>query len=563
MKILVADDTIVNRRILEAMLGKDGHTVVLAEDGKQAVALFEQEQPDLIIMDIMMPEMDGYQATKLIKQRTGSRFVPVMFLTAVTDGKDLAACITQGGDDFLTKPYNHTILRAKIAAWERIHDLHATVMAQKEELEDHHARFLHEQDVASLIRNNVLRGGCLDEIGIKYHLTPAATLSGDLILAATHPTGVLHLMIGDFTGHGLSAAIGALPVADIFHRMTERGFTLRDILIELNRKLKRTLPTGLFCAASLVELDARRGSAAIWNGGLPDVLVFNSGAGCRLRITSQHPPLGVLDEAELHTGMQEVSLEPGDRLYLYSDGVIEACNTTGGQFGESRLIEGLTNNREPDRLFDEILASLASFIAGSVQQDDVTLVELPCDLVTARLLAPKLNALPQHAWPLEWQMEVTLPPSAVRAVDPVPELLQILNHVPGLPRHKERLFVVLAELVTNAIDHGLLGLDSSLKHLPEGFDAYYRERETRLAELRDGHLRIALTHAPLNGGSQLTIRIEDSGPGFDFTRPPVDLAANGMVAGRGIALLRSLCQKISFHGKGNCVEAVYVIESAA
>jgi CheY-like chemotaxis protein len=283
MKILIADDTIVSRRILETLLGKDGHTVVLAEDGKQAVALFEQEQPDLVIMDLMMPEMDGYQATKLIKQQTGSRFVPVIFLTAVTNEDVLAKCIAHGGDDFLTKPYNHTILRAKIAAWERIQNLHATVTAQKDELEGHHARFLHEQDVASTIRNNVLGGGCLDQIGINYHLAPAATLSGDLILAATHPTGVLHLMIGDFTGHGLSAAIGALPVADIFYRMTERGFTLRDILIKLNRKLKRTLPTGLFCAASLVELDARRGSAAIWNGGLPDVLVFNSGAGCRLQ----------------------------------------------------------------------------------------------------------------------------------------------------------------------------------------------------------------------------------------------------------------------------------------
>ncbi|CBK41839.1 putative Histidine kinase with protein phosphatase region [Nitrospira defluvii] len=563
MKILVADDTIVNRRILEALLGKDGHTVVLAEDGKQAVALFEQEQPDLVIMDLMMPEMDGYQATKLIKQQTGSRFVPVIFLTAVTNEDVLAKCIAHGGDDFLTKPYNHTILRAKIAAWERIQNLHATVTAQKDELEGHHARFLHEQDVASTIRNNVLGGGCLDQIGINYHLAPAATLSGDLILAATHPTGVLHLMIGDFTGHGLSAAIGALPVADIFYRMTERGFTLRDILIELNRKLKRTLPTGLFCAASLVELDARRGSAAIWNGGLPDVLVFNSGAGCRLQVPSQHPPLGVLDEADLHTGMQEVSLEPGDRLYLYSDGVIEACNPTGNQFGESRLIEGLTNNREPDRLFDEILASLTSFTAGTVQQDDVTLVELPCDLITARLLAPETTAPPQPPWPLEWRMELSLSPDAVRAVDPVPELLQILNQVPGLPQHKERLFTILAELMTNAIDHGLLGLDSSLKHSPEGFDAYYRERDARLAELRDGQVRIALTHVPLHRGSQLTIRIEDSGPGFDFTRPNTDLAMNDTGAGRGIALISSLCQKINFHGKGNCVEVVYALEPAA
>ena len=559
MKVLIADDSKMNRLSLGTMLGKDGHTVVQAEDGKQAVALFEREQPDLVIMDLMMPEMDGCQATELIKQQTGSRFVPVIFLTSSATDEDLAQCIVRGGDDFLAKPCHRTILNAKIATWKRVCDLHTTVTAQKNELEAYHVQFLHEQEVASSIRDKVLEGGYLDQFGIKHHLAPAETIGGDLILVAAHPAGILHFMIGDFTGHGLSAAIGAMPVADIFYRMTQRGFRLRDILVELNRKLKRTLPTGLFCAASLIELDAQRSTAAVWNGGLPDMLVFAPGAGCRLQIPSQHPPLGVLDDSDLQTGFQEISIEPGDRIYLSSDGITEACNPAGVMFGESRFIECLNHNRHPDRLFDEILADLASFTLGSIQQDDVTLVELPCDLIMARLQAPDTTATPpRHPWPIDWRMELILTPDAVRAVDPLPELVQMLNQMPGVPRHKERLCMILAELVTNAVDHGLLGLKSSLKNSPDGFEAYYRERDARLADLRDGHVKIALTHTPLNGGSKLTIRIEDSGPGFDFTRQDADLAVNSTVAGRGIFLLRSLCQEITFHGNGNCVEAVYV-----
>lgn len=559
MKILIADDSTINRLPVEAMLRKDGHHVVSAEDGEQAVALFEREQPDLVILDIMMPVMDGYQAAAWIKQRTGARFVPVIFLTASADAGDLAQCIVHGGDDFLTKPCHRAILKAKLAAWKRVHDLHATVTAQNTELEAYRAQSLHEQEVAGAIRNNVLAADCLDQFGIKYRLTPAETLGGDVLLAAAHPGGFLHVMIGDFTGHGLSAAIGALPVADIFHRMTERGFGMGDIVVEINRKLRGTLPVGLYCAAILMELDARRGHAFVWNGGLPDALVFNPQAGCRLRIPSQHPPLGILEETELGTGMQEIPLEAGDRIYLYSDGVIETCDPTGSLYGESRLIDCLRNNQNPNQLFDDILADLASFAAGSVQQDDVTLMELPWDAVTTRLQAPDPLALLPHPWPLEWRMELILTPDAIRAVDPVPELLQMLNHVPGLPRHKERVFMVLAELTTNAIDHGLLGLDSSLKSSWEGLDAYYRQRDTRLAALRDGHVQIAVAHVPLDNGSKVTLRVEDSGPGFDIAQRVTDLAENQTVAGRGIPLLRSLCHEVTFHGVGNCVEAVLIL----
>lgn len=559
MKILLADDSTITRLPVEAMLRKDGHHVVSAEDGEQAVALFEREQPDLVILDIMMPVMDGYQAAALIKQRTGTRFVPVIFLTASADAGDLAQCIVRGGDDFLTKPCHRTILKAKIAAWKRVHDLHATVTAQINELEAYRAQSLHEQEVAGTIRNNALAAGCMDRFGIKYRLTPAETLGGDVLLAAAHPGGSLHVMIGDFTGHGLSAAIGALPVADIFYRMTERGFGMRDIVVEINRKLRRTLPVGLYCAAILMELEARRGHACVWNGGLPDGLVVNPRTGCRLRIPSQHPPLGILEETELGIGMQEIPLEPGDRIYLYSDGVIETCDPAGRLYGEARLVDCLRNNQNPNRLFDEILADLASFAAGSVQQDDVTLMEIPCDVVTARLQAPDPLAIYEHPWPLEWRMELILTPDAIRAVDPVPELLQMLNQVPGLPRHKERVFMVLAELTTNAIDHGLLGLDSSLKNSLEGLDAYYRQRDTRLAALRDGYVRIAVAHVPLDNGSKVTFRVEDSGPGFDLARRVTDLAENRTVAGRGIPLLRSLCQEVTFHGVGNCVEAVFIL----
>ena len=128
--VLIADDDRINRMVLHAMLQKDGHTVYVAENGQEAVSLFEQHQPDLVLMDVMMPYMDGYEATSRIKALTGERFVPVIFLTAMTDAQALVHCVECGGDDFLHKPYKHAILKAKIAALERVRQLYIERVAE-------------------------------------------------------------------------------------------------------------------------------------------------------------------------------------------------------------------------------------------------------------------------------------------------------------------------------------------------------------------------------------------------------------------------------------------------
>ena len=120
IKVLLVDDDRINRVLLNAILKREGYTVLEANDGQEAVDIFDNEKPDLVLMDVMMPVMDGYEATKLIKSRGVDRFVPVIFLTAVTDEKALAKCVECGGDDFLVKPYNRVILKAKIDAMLRI-----------------------------------------------------------------------------------------------------------------------------------------------------------------------------------------------------------------------------------------------------------------------------------------------------------------------------------------------------------------------------------------------------------------------------------------------------------
>lgn len=556
LTILIADDDRVNAMVLRAMLQKDGYKVLVAADGQEAVALFESAQPDLILMDVMMPNMDGYEATRRIKELSGERFVPVIFLTALTDDQSLVTGIASGGDDFLTKPFKRVLLRAKIDALVRVRYLYATLKTQKDALAYHNNTLQREYETAEKLFASIVHSGCLNAPYIQYMLSPMSVFNGDLLLAAPTPSGGLQMMIGDFTGHGLPAAIGAIPIADTFYAMTSKGYTVSDLVPEMNRKLRVILPVGVFCSACLMEIDANYTTLTIWNGGLPDVLLYHPLTGELRHIPSQHLPLGILDNSRLDCEVEMHSISPGERLYAYTDGVIEASNPAGEMFGQERL-EACFQNAEKAG-FAMIRDQLSAFCDGEEQRDDVTLIEITCDQQWARQHHADITTTASTALPAHWQFMLTLEADALRTVNPLPQLIQMIMEIQGLQPHRERLYVIFAELFSNALDHGLLRLDSALKNTSDGFVAYYMEREKRLASLQQGWIRIHLQHKAHGEGGELFLQIADSGSGFDYCAYQKTLEDNRGFSGRGIPLVRETCRELIYRAPGNCVEAVYV-----
>jgi len=134
MKILLVDDSITERQILTAYLTKLGHTPIIAENGLEAVKLFNTENPDLVLMDVIMPEMDGYQAARKIREENKT-WIPIIFLSGRVDPEDIAEGIAAGGDDYLTKPVNLKILQAKMVAMQRIAKMRKKLVSVTEELE--------------------------------------------------------------------------------------------------------------------------------------------------------------------------------------------------------------------------------------------------------------------------------------------------------------------------------------------------------------------------------------------------------------------------------------------
>lgn len=560
LTILVADDDIPNRFILQAILDKQGFNVLHADDGVQAVEIFKRERPDLVLMDIKMPNMDGYEATQHIKNMSGETFVPVIFLTATSDSEGLARCIESGGDDFLTKPYNHILLRARIDALLRIRELYNTVQKQRNQLADHQKRLDRERQLASRLFNNIVETGALNLPNIKSLLSPMSLFSGDILLVAPKPSGGLHVLLGDFTGHGLAAATGALPVSSVFYGMTSKGYSVVEIIEEINEKLVEILPVDMFLAACMLEINPTSHTISVWNGGIPPVLIFDDKERkIKKIIEPKHLPLGIVGNDELNLRVDIVEVHEGDRIYIHSDGVTETVNPVGELFGMKRFINIFNTTKNPDKLFDIIYSSLKEFQAEGEQQDDVALIELQYqqDLLESMVDLENMKdtrvAVPASSWSLSMELQANI----IRHFDPLPLLIQSVSDMQGLRGQRQQLYTVFSELFSNALEHGLLGLDSKLKESASGFSEYYAERESKLGELDEGAIKIDITHKPDGAGGELTIRFQDSGDGFDYQSRRLSLEENKGHSGRGVQLLDSLCDEVTYDGNGNIVEVIY------
>lgn len=545
LSFLVVDDDTTNRLVLTAMLDQAGHRSIQAANGAEALEAFAYEHPDVVLLDIMMPVLDGYETARRIKALAGSRFVPIIFLTALTDERSLARCIEAGGDDFLTKPFNRIILNARIDALLRTRRLYVELERQHDTVRASHEHLQQERVLAERVFQSIVNQGCLNAPNLRSQTSPAALFNGDLLLVARRPDGGLLAMLGDFAGHGLPAAIGAMPVSEIFYTMAARGYSVREIAGEMNRKLRTVLPAGLFLAACFTEIDGPGRLLSVWNGGVPDLIV-RSRLGRLRTLTSRHMPLGILPDDRFDAAMETVEIEAGDRIYLYTDGATEARNPRGEMFGAERLATALATSDDP---FAALCAQLAAHRGAADQADDITLLEIvpqPMPPVTLRSDHPRA--------PSSWSVSVELRADALRTADPLPACLQMTIDLQGLHAHRERIYLILAELFNNALEHGLLGLDSAAKQTPHGFAEYYAARERGLEALDTGWIRITLQHSAGENGGRLAIHVEDSGPGFGGTLPATGAT---VPSGRGLALLKSLCRDVRLHGNGNHVEAVY------
>jgi len=552
MKVLIVDDHESNRLLVKFLLESEGHACIEAEDGEIAVKQFIKHRPDFVLLDIVMPVMDGYEAAGHIKRHAGENHVPIIFLTAKHDEASLLKCLESGGDDYLPKPINGIILKAKIKAHARTQELTQQVQAKKIELSRLHAKLTQEHEMGRHVLTHTLKRSLQNCPNVQSYLSSMSTFNGDLFLLAENPAGGIYAFLGDFTGHGLAAAIGTIPVSQAFFSMCEKGMPVMDIVSSMNRSLKAFLPEYMFCAASLVHLSESGDQALIWTGGLPDAYLVRPGEGIVDTITSQNMPMGILNGDDFNNEAKIYELQRGDRLLLLTDGILEGmAKGSDIMFGEERVKSTVSCGRSD--FLNDLLEAYHVFTGGEDQQDDISLVELiaePYQTLHARAVQPKTD--------LPWRLECNLMAKQIQhQVDPIVKIMKLFPSDIFLFRRADMIRSVLSELYSNAVEHGLLELESSIKETAEGFAKYYEQRSQRVAALRNEHVKVTLDFDYQRVNRELYIKLEDSGKGFNYEAHNENLAENTRPWGRGIALVRSLSESVEYLNGGTCVEVFF------
>lgn len=168
-----------------------------------------------------------------------------------------------------------------------------------------------------------------------------------------------------------------------------------------------------------------------------------------------------------------------------------------------------------------------------------------------------INKISPQLGPFAWEASFNLSAAMLRDVDVTAMLINVVMQLQAPHEHQQRIYIVLAELYSNALEHGLLGLNSQMKTSASGFADYYDERSQRLAKLVSGFIRITLQHQPAGEGGDLHIRVEDSGSGFDAETVMLDAMAAEQLSGRGSQIIRQLCSSFYYTHNGRVAHAIY------
>ena len=203
---------------------------------------------------------------------------------------------------------------------------------------------------------------------------PMGDFSGDLIQVMSGTGNEYYVMHCDFTGHGLPAALGAIPCASMFQTMAKKNLPLEIIVMELNNKLFHLLPTGYFCCAALVRIFLEDNKMTCWNGGLPDILVVNEKGKITDKFKSSSLPLGIKENMEQPV-IEEVLLNLNDCFYIYSDGLIEAYDSESRIWGQKNLEITISTPFNKQTRLEKLQKTIQDHMRETDMHDDISVIE--------------------------------------------------------------------------------------------------------------------------------------------------------------------------------------------
>ena len=375
-KILVVDDEPLNINILVELL-KGDYKMMAAKNGLQALkAARSSNKPDLILLDIMMPEMDGYEVCSILKEDPATRDIPIMFVSAMNETSDETKGFDLGAVDYITKPISPTILQARV-------NTHLALTQQASELKEAHElikqqqkRMQDELNVARDIQLSMVPKDFpqFDAIDLFARLEPAREIGGDLYDCFMIDDESLCLCVGDVSGKGAPAALFMAMAKTLIKSYASSDLSTASIVTRVNDELCQNNDECLFVTLFVSILNINTGELKFTNAGhnFPYIIKEDKSL---VTIDKKHGPI-VAAMDELSYREDSITLEKNDTLFLFTDGVTEAMDRDEALYGEERLENFLKNSdcKDVKTTINNLMQDIYTYEDGNAQTDDITML---------------------------------------------------------------------------------------------------------------------------------------------------------------------------------------------
>ncbi len=564
--LVIDDDAIASQRISDFIHSK-GYNVIVCSDLEEGLFEITQNTVDLILINYWLK--DGTALALLDKLNKDKKETPVIVMSETKENQSVLACFRMGVLDFVVKPINVEIFWYKVECLLTRVQLQHKVEHQRIELEKMLYEKAREEHMARHLFEHLVNIDNTDFDFVHTYCQASANFSGDIILNGIAPNGNFFLILADSTGHGLSAAMPIMRVASTFRAMVSKGFSLVTFIYELNAKLHRENPEDRFVACIILEADFNRNKLHIWNGGMPPVYIKTGGVDCLInhnikeidhpnsvsnqsidKFKSTNMALGILPPHTFIADIVTVDLPSHGHACLFSDGLIEQYTHDGNPFGIDKLKD----------LFIHFSGGLIKFLEKNIHEycsaeniaDDITICTLDFERLNTWHQDRDVNRI-KAIMDGEFCWDVSIAGPMLLSADYLSSLNQFLSILGFATNFCQRVFTVVAELFSNAIDHGVLKLDSRLKNDPEGFELYHSIRDSFADRLTENDwVKVSIIWR--SSQDELHISVADSGKGFEDDE---NLMADiPQLSGRGLSLVKTLSKTYELVPPGNITKVI-------
>jgi sigma-B regulation protein RsbU (phosphoserine phosphatase) len=369
--VLVVDDSPVNLQVLVRTLHGTGHRILAARDGRTALDIVKRARPDLVLLDVMMPEMDGFEVCRAIKGDAEQHDTVVIFLSALGDVSDKVSGLNLGAVDYITKPIQAEEVLARVAT-------HLTRQHLERELRRSRDRLNRELAGAARMQRLILPPQLPEPPGVRFAASYQTSrhAGGDYYDVLPLPGGGYGVMVADVSGHGAPAAIVMAMIRAALHSHPAVHADPAAVLQTLNEHFQYLWDTEMFATAIYATVDAERRALRIACAGHPPPLLVRPGQAVQPLVVDAVPPLLMMPFDRVP--ISSVDLRAGDRVLFYTDGVTERLDAQGRMYELPRLGATLAGaaSRPAATLVDEVVADLERFADGHEPEDDLTVLAI-------------------------------------------------------------------------------------------------------------------------------------------------------------------------------------------